>query len=1139
MIANFIQKTIERLKDPSKSFKERVFIVLTLVTDIVIFIALIFDIALGENIIEIITLIITIIVVPIITMVTVMKKKVIFAVRMIVIGLIVVILPILFFCGGGVEGGGLLWIIFAYLYTGLVLSGRWKVVVMVILTIEAVLFYTVAYYYPEFVYGHSRWMHYFDSGVSLIIVGIVCCMMVWFEEWLFQEENKRAKEETEKIEELIRSQNRFFSSMSHEIRTPINSILGLNEIILRQEDASEEIIKDANNIQGAGRMLLSLVNDILDLSKIEAGKMDIIPVNYNLGTMISEIVNMMWLRAEQKGLEFRLEIDPSIPAELFGDEVRIKQILVNLLNNAIKYTGDGSITLHIEKEEFKGEDILLLFSVIDTGSGIKQDALPYLFDAFRRVDEKKNSKIEGTGLGLAIVKQLVDLMDGKITVNSIYTQGSTFMVTLWQKVTRPDAIGDVSVENYGKTTKRGKYVPGFIAPDAKILIVDDNEMNLEVESKLLEGTEMTIDTAKSAEEALAMTLRERYDIILMDHLMPGTNGIECLQYIRKQSGGLNNHVPVIALTANAGSENRELYNRSGFDGYLVKPVSGQQLEEAMLEHLPELKVTRTDAADLTKSQMIAARGYSKKIPVLVTTSSMCDLPKSVLRDCQIDIIPFCISSQGKKYYDRFEASTDEVMRYSKEGIEFDSSPPTVEEFEKFFGEEIKKAHQIIYITVSPDISVEYENAKEAAQAYGNVKIFNSGCNSGAMGLLVLLAYRLSSQGKSAEKIIRELQTYRKKVSCSFVTGNVDFIMKRGIIGKGIYSFMNLFGIRPVLCVKNGSLNVKKMHIGELGNCYRKYVADILSRRVNPDLDVIIVVYVELSGEDMNVIEKAIRSRYKFEHIFFIKSSACMALNCGLGAIGLAYMSKDHQPYNISQLLTSLMPDEIEADNVGQESYDAQFAEDTADLEMAQSSEDEAMASEQEEIPGIDMDVAIKNSGSEETFRSVLKIFYESIDEKATEIKRFYDEEDWENYTIKVHALKSSARIVGAVELGNESESLEFAGKGNNIDFIREKNEHLLEHLLSFKDILKNVFSCESDSLDEDSGDDNIDRYIIESAYEALKAAAMEQDGTSLSNTLKELSDYAFPDEDAKKLERIRECLSENAFDEIVNLIDGN
>ncbi|SFD05750.1 DegV family protein [Butyrivibrio sp. YAB3001] len=1136
MISRFFMSIIERLKDSSRSFKERVFILLTMVTVLAIALALIGDIVCGENVVEIVTLVVTIIIVPVITLVSVMKNNVVLAVRIIVIGLVCVILPILFYFGGGVEGGGVLWLIFAYLYTGVVLSGKWKPVLLTVLTFEACIFYATSYFYPDLISGHPQNVFYIDSLLSVIVIGIVGCLMVWFEEWLFREENKRAREETSKIEELVRAQNRFFSSMSHELRTPINSILGLNEIILRQKDASDEIIRDANNIQGAGRMLLSLINDILDLSKIEAGKMDIIPVNYNLGVMVSEIANMMWMRAEQKGLEFKIEIDPSIPAEMFGDEVRIKQILVNLLNNAIKYTKEGTVTLHIEKEELHDNEIRLLFSVIDTGTGIKQDTLPYLFDAFQRVDEEKNSKIEGTGLGLAIVKQLVDLMDGKITVSSVYMEGSTFMVSLWQKVTSPDAIGNLNISDYEKNKTRSEFIPEFTAPEVRILIVDDNEMNLAVESKLLYDTEMEIDTAINGEDALSMTLNDRYDVILMDHLMPGMDGIKCMQLIRNQTGGLNKHVPIIVVTANAGTEDIELYNSSGFDGYILKPVSGKQLEEKLLEYIPEYKVVRSAGTDLNKVQMNTARGYSKKLPVIVATSSMCDLPEEVISECGIDILPFSIHVGGKTYYDRYEASTDEVVYYMKNGLSFDSSAPTVEEFEVFFGQEVKKAHQVIYFTLPPEISKEYENATEAAKAYGNILIFNSDVNSSAMGMLVLFAHRMALQGRNAEKIMDELNYLKTKMSCSFVTSDAGFMMKRGTVGKGIYSFMKIFDLRPGLCVKNGKLSVTGMYVGELGKCYEKYIDNALPKRIKPDLDVIFVDYIELRDEEMKSIEARIRKRFAFEHIIFQKASAVMSLNCGMGAIGLAYAIKGDHPYRFDQIFSPVFRDD-EEDVIYKE-------EEPLNTEMMSSVEEPKWY---DDIKEIDVQKAIENSGSEETFKGVLKIFYDSVIPKSKEIESLYNNENWNDYTIKVHALKSSARIVGATELGDEAERLEMAGKKSGLNYIKEHTQSFLQDLMNLREKLSSIYEDEGsgkrdkkeDKIEKSTKEDKKQEYdniLIRSAYQTIQRCVEEENISLLKRTLVELEDYDVSDYDRRILDNIKECCNEENYEKISDLL---
>ena len=249
------------------------------------------------------------------------------------------------------------------------------------------------------------------------------------------------------IEKLNKAQNGFFSNMSHEIRTPINTIIGLNEMILR-EDVSEEVMEDAANIRSAGKLLLNLINDILDMSKIQSGRMQLINGPYQTGEMLSDLVGMMWIRAKEKKLEFRVDVSPDLPNELIGDDVRIKQILINVLNNAIKYTKEGSVSLSVQCEYTDENTCNMIYSVTDTGVGIKPEDIPYLFSAFKRVDEDSNKHIEGTGLGLSIVKQLVDLMGGKVTVNSVYTKGSTFIIEIPQVCENQEKMGQY---NFDKT----------------------------------------------------------------------------------------------------------------------------------------------------------------------------------------------------------------------------------------------------------------------------------------------------------------------------------------------------------------------------------------------------------------------------------------------------------------------------------------------------------------------------------------------------------------------------------------------------------------------------------------------------------------------------------------------------------------
>ena len=308
---------------------------------------------------------------------------------------------------------------------------------------------------------------------------------------------------------------------------------------------------------------------------------------------------------------------------------RSKQVLINLLNNAVKYTSEGSVTLSIRCERLTLNRVRVWYSVEDTGQGVKKENIPYIFNAFRRVDEEKNRHIEGTGLGLSIVQQLVELMGGEISVNSVYTKGSTFIIMLEQDIIDDKELGTFTLTSRSHAHEGERYRQSFEAPDAHILVVDDNDMNLEVVRKLLAETKIQIDTASSAAECLKLTQNQYYDGILMDHMMPEMDGIECFHALRTQPGGLCQTVPVIALTANAGSDNQLLYRKEGFSGYLAKPVSGALLEAGVLSILPKELVhlnEETKQVDIEKDVLIFE--HAKRLSVMVTTDSVCDLPES-------------------------------------------------------------------------------------------------------------------------------------------------------------------------------------------------------------------------------------------------------------------------------------------------------------------------------------------------------------------------------------------------------------------------------------------------------------------------------------------------------------------------------
>lgn len=420
-----------------------------------------------------------------------------------------------------------------------------------------------------------------------------------------------ANEEAEKAKaEAIaaaKAKSVFLANMSHEIRTPINAILGMDTMILRESD-DKDILEYAGNIQSASQTLLSLINDILDFSKIETGKLELVQGDYALSSLINDVYHMLLGKAKEKGLALNVDSDKNLPAKLYGDEVRIRQIIVNILNNAIKYTEKGSVTLKVSMAEQQNADainnnnvtgsqpaknIIITFTISDTGIGIKSENISHLFDSFSRFDENKNKHIEGTGLGLAITKQLTKLMNGKINVTSKYGEGSVFEVSIPQKVVSDLKIGDIS-EKYNATPDKKKKKASFTAPDAKVLVVDDVKMNINVFKALLKRTKISVDSAMSGPEALEMIKGNKYDIIFLDHMMPDMDGIETYKHMKELEESPNKDTTVIMLTANAIMGAKEEYLGIGFSDYLSKPVQAAKLEAMILKYLPEELVTKPD-----------------------------------------------------------------------------------------------------------------------------------------------------------------------------------------------------------------------------------------------------------------------------------------------------------------------------------------------------------------------------------------------------------------------------------------------------------------------------------------------------------------------------------------------------------------
>ena len=413
--------------------------------------------------------------------------------------------------------------------------------------------------------------------------------------------------EKQAADEASEAKSRFLADMSHEIRTPINTVLGMNEMILRESShagkmtgnsaekaAFENITLCAGNIRSAGSNLLSIINDILDLSKVEKGKMEIADAAYTLSSLLNDVCSMAAFRAQEKGLQFVVDVDESLPDGLCGDKVRVRQVITNILNNAVKYTREGSVSLTVrgeaEAEGAQDPRLHLTVTVRDTGIGIRAEDLDKLFNPFQRVDLGQNSTVEGTGLGLAISRDLMEMMGGSIRVESEYGRGSVFIIELPQKILSREPVGDFRARYAEDILTAGEYRESFHAPDARILIVDDTKINLMVAEGFLKSTQVQIDTAGGGRQAIEMALSRPYDLILMDQRMPEIDGTEAARRIREAENSPNRKTPVICMTADAIIGARERYIGEGFDDYLSKPVNGPDLEKMLAAHLPKDKV---------------------------------------------------------------------------------------------------------------------------------------------------------------------------------------------------------------------------------------------------------------------------------------------------------------------------------------------------------------------------------------------------------------------------------------------------------------------------------------------------------------------------------------------------------------------
>ncbi|SDB31531.1 His Kinase A (phospho-acceptor) domain-containing protein [Pseudobutyrivibrio sp. YE44] len=530
--------------------------------------------------------------------------------------------PIMFFLTGGINSGMVCWLSMGIVFVFMLLDGM--DFVFMLLTDVAIIVgcYVISYYHPDYVIDlDSRQSVFFDVVQSLLISAFAIGSIIKFQKSIYVGLYKQASinnddllektlqaKKAEKVAQIAtEAKSNFLANMSHEIRTPINTIMGMDEMILRE--TSEKVVEEyALDIKTASQNLLSLINDILDITKIESGKMGVVNGEYQFMSLMHDVLNNVTIRAKEKNLDVRLNIASDIPSDMIGDDVRIRQILTNIITNAVKYTREGYIEISASCKRNFDNTADLYFAVKDTGIGIKPEDIKRMFESFERLEENRNRNIEGAGLGMTITQNLLKMMGSNLEVESEYGKGSTFSFVITQEIVNNENIGDFE-QKLKQLTSNYEYSTSFEAPNAKFLVVDDNTMNRKVFVALLKESRVNIEEASSGAECLSKIQREHYDMIFLDHMMPGMDGVETFKAMATLENNKCMRTPVIALTANAIAGARERYLTMGFHGFLSKPIVPAQLEKTIRDFLPEdlleyHETNRTDEARKNRARQV-------------------------------------------------------------------------------------------------------------------------------------------------------------------------------------------------------------------------------------------------------------------------------------------------------------------------------------------------------------------------------------------------------------------------------------------------------------------------------------------------------------------------------------------------------
>lgn len=811
------------------------------------------------------------------------------------INLCAIVLPIICFTSGGVEGGSVVWLSINIVYTCLMFEGKIRVAFILGDVLIDVLCYGICYHFSEVVTPMvSREVVYFDSLFSVVMVGLSIGMMIQVYTSVYKQQRDMINRQKEELERAGKAKDYFFASMSHEIRTPINTIIGFNEMIMR-ENPEGKVNEYGQNIQAAGKILLSLVNDILDVSQLEMKMLKLVEEPYDLSEVIIHVVDTVRLQMEEKHLTLYLDVDDKLPKVMLGDKKRIQQILVNLMMNAVKYTSSGSVTLVARLEKMEEENMTLRLSVQDTGIGIRKEELESLYETFRYQGDQHVDRSKGSGLGLTITKQLVNLMEGEISVDSIYSKGSIFTVLLPQKIVDGAPIG--STENVLRTVmgKPEGYRQSFEAPEARVLVVDDDPMSLSVVTKLLEPTGVQVDIANSGEECLVCTKEHYYHVILMDHLMPKMNGVETLWNLQQQENGLCRDSAVLALTANAGQDARNYYQNEGFDGYLEKPIEGKTLEQYILNFIPDdlVEYREEESGNKNPEELKIRRiRHKRKKRIAVTTDCVADIPADLIEKYGIGIMYLYIRTDKGRFADTREINVDNLSQYLTEHASTAvADSVSVEEYENFFAEQLDQAEEVIHISMAGNSGKSYSVAMKAAEGFDHVHIIDSKHLSGGQGLQVLYAAQLVQSGYMVEHIVHMVREMQEHIESCYIMPSASIFVQNGYSSKYVAEICNLLQLHPIVKMKKGRIGIVGFCTGSMHNARLKFIRKQIRCKWRIDKRVLFVTHVGLSIKQRQMVKAELEKRLPVERTFMERASFSCACNSGMGTFGFSYYTK--------------------------------------------------------------------------------------------------------------------------------------------------------------------------------------------------------------------------------------------------------